>query len=425
VAGTPSAGSTEGRDPGDDAALAREVTVARAQEAAARRNPDLRAALERHAAARERAPQRTSLPNPRFTYLYSSMFRMRSYELMQEVPFPGKLASEGRAARAESRAARAEARERALRLRAEAAAAVAELWLARREVALIEENERLLERIVPLARARYEAGKGSQADVLRAELERSALASERAAAAATAEVAASALNALLDRPPGAPLGAVAPLAVPSTATARPERDARIERALGRRPEVAAARARAEAAEAMVSRARAEALPDLALAAAYVRDFGADADELELSAGVTLPLWWGRIGAGIDEAEAELRRARAEEDAARNRVRAEVAAALPRLVAAAERYRIASAESVPRAEQTVRAAEAAYTAGSIDFLDLLEAQRRYLGEQIGRERALAEHEVRRAELSLALGETGDARRDAAEADGAGAGWDEED
>jgi outer membrane protein TolC len=79
---------------------------------------------------------------------------------------------------------------------------------------------------------------------------------------------------------------------------------------------------------------------------------------------------------------------------------QIAAARTR--AAAERWRILAEDAVPRARQNVAASEAAYMAGQIDFVSLLDAQRMLLAEELAAERALAEHAARRAELARAVG-----------------------
>jgi len=386
-------------------ALRERTTLGVVRDAAVRRNPDLKVALERWVAFLERVQQKTALPFPTVRYGYSSMFKMHTVEGMQEVPFPTKLLADGRAALAEASAMQAEYRERENVLREQASSAYAILYLARREVGIVEENLALLDRFVAIARSKYEAGTASQPDVLRAEVERETLRTERAALAGQIQVATSALNILLDRLPDATVGTLTALPVPATAAATVTPTAGtglLDRALEVRPELLAAVQRSAAADAMLSRAEQERIPDFVVGGAYVRDFGMDENQLELSAGISIPLWWGRINAGIAEAEADARRSRAELRVTRNRVLDEVKSASARLVAAAEQFRILDHETVPRAEQNVKASEAAYVAGQIDFLALIDSQRMLLMKRIERERALADYTMRTAELERTVG-----------------------
>lgn len=391
-------------DPAVAAELEGPLTLDQVSALVVRRNPDVVAALERWASFLERAPQRTALPNPTVRYGYSSMFRMHSVELMQEVPFPAKLLAEGRAALAEARSMRWELAERANALREQAARSVAMLFATRRTLELLGENIALLERFVQIAETKYANGSATQSDVLRAQVERDGLRAERAGAQRDLELAQSALNVLLDRAPDAPLGPVATLPEPAAPT---ELGALFEQAYQRRPELEAYRARWEAERESLSRAELEWVPDLVFGGAYVRDFGEDEDEVELTGGISLPIWIGRIRAGVREAEANVRRAEAETRSARNRVLDEVRAASARLRAATEQHRIVRDDSLPRAEQNVTVTEAAYTAGQVDFLDLIDAQRMRLMQQLELERTRAERTTADAELRRATGEPGPA------------------
>ncbi len=377
--------------------LATEPSLELVQALSLLRNPDLRASLERWAASLEKVPQRSSLPYPSFRYGYSTMFRMNTFEFMQELPFPTKLLAETRAALAEARAEGADFLERRNLLRSQTASAYSGLYLARREVEIVDASLAVLGRLAEAARARYEAGSVTQSDVLRAEVEREALRADRAELVRSVEVAASALNILVDRHPEAPIG---PLPPPPPPVAL-ERE-RIEEALDRRAEVTAATERVAAAEGLLSRARQEWIPDFVAGGAYVRDLAMEENEAEVTVGLSIPLWGGTVRARIAEAGAEANRARADLRASRNRVLDEAKSASARLAAATERLRILADEAVPRAEQNLRVSEAAYVSGKIDFLALLDSLRVYLERQLDRERARAGQAVRAAELERAFG-----------------------
>jgi len=58
--------------------------------------------------------------------------------------------------------------------------------------------------------------------------------------------------------------------------------------------------------------------------------------------------------------------------------------------------------VPKAEELVGASESAYSAGTVDFLSLIDAQQTLLRFQLERERAWANHQQRLAELEMLVG-----------------------
>ncbi|MEZ0230194.1 MAG: TolC family protein, partial [Planctomycetota bacterium] len=216
--------------------LATEPTLELVETLAVSRNPDVLVALERWAQHLERAPQKWAAPNPFVGYSYASMFKMHELGSGLTIPFPSKLAAEANAALAEARAAGADYRESETRIRAEAARAYASLWLAQRQLGIVDENLVLLARFIEIAEAKLKAGTASLADTLRAQVERDGLRAERASLAREVDIARSALNVLLDRAPDAPLGPLGPLPDPLVrATGGPL----VEEALGRRPALVA------------------------------------------------------------------------------------------------------------------------------------------------------------------------------------------
>lgn len=393
-------------EPELEAELAAEVDPARVGAAVVRKNPDALAALERWVARLERAPQVRSLPDPWLRYRYSSMFAMHTVELMQEIPWPEKLLADARAALAEARVAEAEAARVRDLLRERAVSATAGLFVARRALELLEQNLAELERFVAVARARYEAGTAQQSDLLRAELERDGMRVAREGAARDALLAASALNALLDRRPDAALGPVT-LALPAASGALAEL---LQRAQASNPELSVSRARLEYEREMVGHADLSWLPDLALGGAYVRDMRMDEDELELTAGLSLPVWGWKNQAHRREAQAGSRRAEAELRAARNRVLDEVVQAAGRLDAALAQERILREQALPTAERNVGVTEAAYVAGRVDLLAWIDANRQLLAQRLELARLQGEAVGAGAALRRAVGgdETGGAR-----------------
>jgi outer membrane protein TolC len=387
-------------DPRLDETLATAPTLENVQEIAVARNPNLRAALERWVAFLERPDQKLAPPAPTFRYQYQSMFKMMEWGADLSVPFPTKLATEARAALAEADAAGAGYRATENALRAQAASAYAALYLARRQVEIVDENLTLLARFIEIARTRYKAGTATLPDVLRVETERENLLAEREVLARNVDVATSSLDVLLDRTPEDPFGKLAPLPEPVPPGALPSL---YDRALARRPELDAAKARIAASELAISRARQEWVPDLSLGTAYVRDFGTEHNFIDVTAGISLPwLFAPGVGARVREAEAERRGAEAERRSARNAVLDEVKSSFARVEAASARYARLKTEVIPRVRKNLEASEAAYVAGQVDFLSLIDTQRSLLSALLDAEMSLSEYTTRRAELERAVG-----------------------
>jgi outer membrane protein TolC len=387
-------------DPRLDEVLQTAPTLETVQETAVRRNPTLKAALERWVAFLERPNQRLTPPAPVFRSEYASMFKMLELGADLAVPFPTKLATDARAALAEADAAGADFRASENALRAQAASAYSALYLARRQVEIVDENLALLARFLEVAQTKYKAGAATLPDVLRVETERENLLAEREVLAKNVEIAASSLNVLLDRTPEEPIGKLAPLPEPAAPSELP---LLYKRALARRPELDAAKARATSAELLTSRGKQEWLPDFVLGTAYVRDLGSERNFLDVTAGLSLPwVFAPAVSARVREAEAQLRSAEAEARSTRNAVLDEVKSSFARVEAVTARFRRLTTEVIPRVRKNLEASEAAYVAGQVDFLSLVDTQRTLLSSLLEKEASLAEYTTRRAELVRATG-----------------------
>jgi len=89
-------------------------------------------------------------------------------------------------------------------------------------------------------------------------------------------------------------------------------------------------------------------------------------------GVSVPLWRGRLRAGVAEAEAMRDMARADLDAMTRMVEGQAAVALNQVQAAQERYLAVRDDVLPRARFAIDPALASYAAGQLPLVSVLEA-----------------------------------------------------
>jgi outer membrane protein TolC len=248
--------------------------------------------------------------------------------------------------------------------------AVQAFWMlaqARANAAIAARQHALAEQLVAAATARYASNSGAQADVLRAQTERARLDAERRATTAEVRAAEVMLNTSLARDAGAPvpeLDARAPEGEP------PASDA-VARASQRRPELRAGRAELAQAEAEVQVMRAMGAPMAMVRTgpAYTMAEGAG---WMVMIGFSIPLWRGKVRAGVAEAHAMVEMATADLDAMRRMAEGEARGAREEVVAARERYRALRDDVVPRAEQAIAPTLAAYAAGQVPLVSVIEA-----------------------------------------------------
>jgi len=384
------------------------------------RNPAIATAAARTRAARQQAPQARALPDPMVgvaAYLSTPETRVGPQTVMgslsQRFPWFGKRALRGEAADSRADALGAEVEARRLELVTETRRIWYEIAFLDAHRQVIETDRETLVHFEELARARYASGGGIQQAVVRIQAEITKddnrlldIATRRASLAAE-------LNALRDRPqdsaiPRAELPAEAQPAGPSLDELR-------GRAMAARPELARTAAEVERADRLIELARKEYKPDFTLGATWTRvgdrsdpaglmqpppDNGKDVFGLNLS--FNLPVQRGRLRAGLEEAT-EARLAAVESTR-------QVTTAIDRSLGdLAERLRLTAEQVdlfervlVVQAEQSLRSAEAAYGAGSINSLDLLDAERVLLDVRTATQRARADNAVALARLEGAIG-----------------------
>jgi cobalt-zinc-cadmium efflux system outer membrane protein len=178
-----------------------------------------------------------------------------------------------------------------------------------------------------------------------------------------------------------------------------------KRALESRPELAAARSEIQRTEMQVKLARKAYTPDVTVGAGYMVMPAGSAFRNNYMAEVSINLPWlnrGRNDAEIGVAQAAVAVQQSEFEAMKARVFLEIEEALIRARAAQTLVKLYAATLRPQTQATFKAATAAYQTDQTDFLNLLDAQKTMLDVEYAYYRALADFDVRVAELELAIG-----------------------
>ena len=382
-----------------------EALVAEALE----RAPSLAAARARVAAAREMIGPAGALPNPmvelaltdvsfpRFT-VGSEEMSMLGPEVRQSFSNPGKR----RAARDVQRAAGdvldADLEVARRMLASQVRTVYARVYALDRERQALGAARELLDMLAATVASRYAVGEAEQEAVIKAQLEGSRVAERSDDLDAERAALAAALDRLLDRPTGPPLGAIVSLPAPP-APPLPWADGAVAASAA----VAARRAAVVAAERRVESATIDSRPDLFLGAGLGLRGQYD-PVVSVRLGAELPLWRKeRQHPMVRAAALELEMTRADLRDAEAAARSEatrLAAAWTRAGRQITRYREAI---LPQTSAAVDAARASYLAGRGDFGTVVADFREWLDART----ALAVREADRfavwAELQVLLGE----------------------
>ncbi len=364
------------------------------------------AAGQRARAAEFRPAQVSALGDPMVTASvdhlpFSWVGVDRSLMIEQEFPLSRIRRHRKRAAEALARQARADAGRVVLDVELEAVAALLMLHEARRTREIVASQQQLARQLVAAAVSRYGASQGSRPDVLRAETELARLTAEERALGSDIAAAQAMLRASLGRPAGEPIPAVA---VAIELGEPPPLEPELRGARSRRPEISAMRAGIDGAAADVDVMRSMYAPmaRLGVGTAYTM---ADGYGAMFIVGLSIPIWRGRLSAGLSEASAMQRMATADLRAMERMVEGEVAGAHEAVRAGLARVRAAREEVLPRAHQTVESALASYGAGQASMVTVLDATQTLWDTELALVQSEVNLELARARLRRATAAVG--------------------
>jgi outer membrane protein TolC len=262
-------------------------------------------------------------------------------------------------------------------------------------VAVLERQLALVRQLVDGAAARYAGGTGQQADVLRAEVEAARVVAERRSLGANVAAAEAMLNVSMGREAATPVGELDyRLPLPELLPIADLQQAAAEN----RPELRAGAAEIDRAAAEVDVMRSMYRP-MAMVRAGRASTMAEGKGAMLMLGVSVPLWRSRLRAGVDEARAMERMARADLLGMQRMIEGEIAAAYAEAAATRTLLQALEADVLPRARSAVDAALAAYAAGQGSLVLVVDASRALWEAES--DRLMAESSAGRASIRLEI------------------------
>ncbi len=376
--------------------------LARLIEEALERNPEILAARKRLEAARQRPAQAASLPDPMFSLGYTSIggplpgqglgrepMARAGFMGSQTLPAPGKRGLRRQIALEEAGVAGQEYQAVQASVAARVKAAWYELDHAWAMLDILARNRALLDRLFQLASARYQAGQGSQKELIEAQARLTLLEAKQASLEQQRRRSEAEINALLARPletdvPRPPGGEPRESLIPL--------DELYERARLWSPIVAAQRHSVRRTELAMQLARKEAVPDITLAAGY-SNMGGMPPMFEARIELPLPFFTrARQRAAVAEqfhsAEASRRAYQATGNALLFRIRDEWLASS----AAWRLLRIYSTTLVPQTALALEAALAGYESGRGSFSEVLDQARAMLDAEESYHTALRDYHL---------------------------------
>ena len=291
----------------------------------------------------------------------------------------------------------------------EASSAYWQLVTARESARVLAEAVAAFEAHLKQTKDRQQLGMAARNEVLLVQVERDRAELSRLAADGAAQVANANLVRLLDLPPGSEVEPIEPLASP--ARPRPDLEALVKQALDGRPEAAALRSRAAAAEAAVTVARSAARPQAGLSAGYdyARPNGRILPPVEewkgsWSVGVSLSITafdGGRTSAATAQARAQAAAVRHQLEDLERRIRLEVTSRVLDLGTSRATVEVAE-RNLEAAGESLRVSRDRYHEGLIASFELLDAETALLRAGLDRTTAATQLRLAQASLERAVG-----------------------
>jgi len=376
------------------------------------RNPDLAKSKALVEADRERIPQAKALADPLlsvglqndgFKKIQVGEMETSWYQVMltQPLPWPGKRGLRGEIAGIGADISSIAVERTRLSLRADVKRAYYGLLLVRGQLRLLQDQATFLEQAQAITQARYEVGQGSQADLLRAQLERNRLNQTRLSLQAEEQVLLAALNRLRGTTEETPLETTATLenlqvqGVPSEAV--------LAAAETQSPELQSARLGIKQAERSLDLAKLDRRPDFAVNAG-VMPRGALEPMWQVGFSISLPVWSKqKQQRAVVEQDWRRKSQGSEATSVKNLLTQRVRERSAQMAGTLANLRIYREGLLVQSEASFQATLAQYEAGRAPFLSVLETLNGWVSDRGGLLQAVAQAkaiEIAQEEFNLA-------------------------
>lgn len=366
-------------------------------------------------AAQARIDPAGALPDPKFRTEWRDITRAGDqnptllpgrvgstrYLLMQDLPWTGKRDLKREVAASQADAARGRAEGTWNELASKIKATYAQLYYQGQNRRLNQEILDLMVRLEKVAQARYAGGLAAQQDVIRAQLEQTAMRTELINLDTEHRQLLGKLNALIGR------SAAEALAEPEQIRSLPAPERSSFPALEQRAREHNPLLRTEAFQIRAAEKNRELVyknryPDFTVGVSPIQ-YGGSFREWELMLELNIPLQQDSRRAQERESEAMVDAARSRQEQVNTQILADLYENVVGLEASRRTLALIADSLLPQSELTFRSALAGYESGKVDFATLLDAQKQIRQAKLNQVAAGMNAQMRLAEIERILGE----------------------
>ncbi len=343
-------------------------------------NPDLVVARKRLEAAEAKIPLSKGLPAPKIGVEFEEIPRgtvkinqaTAMYQLIQMIPFPGKLSARHKVAVKEAQVAAMEFKKAEWEVMSALKAAYYDLFLLDKELGIQREQALWLKQAEASARSRYTNGISSQAEFLRTQAEALEADNEIKVLSQRRMAMQAHLNHFLNRPGHETVGNPAPVELMAVPAAL---DDLLAQAKEHQPALLAMKYSAERADAALKLSKRELLPDLETMLELRDPAMGPVGPWDLSLALVLPFWfWTKQEYGVKVALRDKESMEAAYQAMQNEVARRIHENWHESTASYEKAKLYQDALIPQGRQVVEASLVAYQSGKGSFMELIDAIR---------------------------------------------------
>ena len=379
-------------------------------------NPDLKSSFQGWEASKTRISQQEALPDPtlglNIMNLPVNSFALdqepmtgKQVSLMQPFPFPGKLSLKGDIAKSESEIALHRYRELKNQLIKNTSQAYYDLYYIDQALATVANNQELLKEFVEIAETRYGVGKGTQPDVLRAQVALSKMIDQELKLLQQREAVQARINTLLNDPADSPLGK-AVVMEPEPWTGKLQ--TLIQRADSSSPVLAAWKTAVKQSGQKVDLALKDRYPDFSVGVAYtqrneLQNGMQGYDFVSAMFNVKIPLFINKKqNKKVQETQIQQSSIEYRYQNIANSIEQKLQQSLTDLEKNQRLLELYRTGIIPQAEESLESSIAGYQNDKVDFLSLLDSELTLFQFRLDYHRLLADYYKAIAELEALTG-----------------------
>ena len=346
---------------------------------ALRNNREILAAQKKYEAARQRPTEASSLPDPTVSLGYTSnggpwpvagigtaATSNAGIAVSQELPFPGKLKLRGEIAAKEADAEFEQYRAVRLSVVSRLKQAYHELHHSNVSIVFVHRYQEVLQNILRISEARYSVGRAAQQDIFKTQTQFSIFQTELLRYQQEQAAREIEINALLNRPRGAPIEVpmeMAPGEIPATL------DEMLARARTRSPMIGREQKMVERNELAANLARKDYYPDYTVSGGYFNQGGMP-PMWQFRVDFKLPAYfWRKQRAAVNQQEFAATEARHDYEAADVSVQSLIREQYSIAETARKLANLYEKSVIPEAQLALESSQASYETGTLDFLSL--------------------------------------------------------